>query len=594
MKEKWFQKNKQANFALLAQQAGISEVTARVIVNRGIDSMDAFWQYVRPEMSSIADPWRMKDMESAVDLLMEKLQGGSHIRIVGDYDVDGVMASYVLLQGLKRVARALTASAQIDYEIPDRILDGYGINVSIIDQAAADGVDTILTCDNGIAASEQIAHGKEQGMTIIVTDHHDIPEVLPPADAVINPKQMDCGYPFKGLCGAGVAWQLVRGLYRKCGLPMEAAEELLEMVALATVCDVMELLGENRVLVRNGLQRLSHTQNIGLQALLRATEMEEKELTAYHCGFVIGPCINASGRLESAKQGLRLLLSENPAEAAGLAADLVVLNEERKTMTADAVEEAVRQAEEQVATGDGVLVIYLPECHESIAGIVAGRIRERFYRPVLILTKGEPYIKGSGRSIEEYNMFEHLSECKEHFSKFGGHPLAAGFTLTGAEPEKVDRLREALNATSGLLEEDLIPKVSFDQVLPLAVVKEELIGEFDQLAPFGKGNPRPLFAVRDVMVRQVKILGKNRNVVRLSLREGAEEGRMAYGKEYQGILFDDGDVFLSYIEEKYGAETVRRLQEGGTDGVKLDLIYCPEINEYQEYRNIQMVVEHYR
>ena len=409
MEEKWFQKNRQADFAVLAREAGISEVTARVIVNRGINSMDQFWQYVRPELSRIADPMKMKDMEQAVAILLEKLRQGASIRVVGDYDVDGVMSTYILLRGLRRVQRELEETgktetvkierSQIDYEIPDRILDGYGLNISILDQAAADGVDTILTCDNGIAAAEQIAHGKTLGLTIVVTDHHDIPfekiaqteevrELLPPADAVVNPKRSDCPYPFPNLCGAGVAWQLVRALYQQQGIPIEEAEELLEMVALATVCDVMELLGENRILVKCGLRKLQATANIGLQALLAATGMEDRELTSYHCGFVIGPCINASGRLESAKQGLRLLLSDHRQEADLLAASLVALNEERKSMTAAGVEEAVCQSEKRLAEGDRVLVCYLPDCHESIAGIIAGRIRERFYRPTLILTKG--------------------------------------------------------------------------------------------------------------------------------------------------------------------------------------------------------------
>ena len=559
MEEKWFQKNRQADFAVLAREAGISEVTARVIVNRGINSMDQFWQYVRPELSRIADPMKMKDMEQAVAILLEKLRQGASIRVVGDYDVDGVMSTYILLRGLRRVQRELEETgktetvkierSQIDYEIPDRILDGYGLNISILDQAAADGVDTILTCDNGIAAAEQIAHGKTLGLTIVVTDHHDIPfekiaqteevrELLPPADAVVNPKRSDCPYPFPNLCGAGVAWQLVRALYQQQGIPIEEAEELLEMVALATVCDVMELLGENRILVKCGLRKLQATANIGLQALLAATGMEDRELTSYHCGFVIGPCINASGRLESAKQGLRLLLSDHRQEADLLAASLVALNEERKSMTAAGVEEAVCQSEKRLAEGDRVLVCYLPDCHESIAGIIAGRIRERFYRPTLILTKGEPYIKGSGRSIEEYNMFAQLSACKELFSKFGGHPLAAGFSLTGDAPELVEGLRQRLNEQANLTEEDLLPKVSFDQVLPFSAVTEELLAEFDELAPFGKGNPKPLFALRNITVRSARVLGKNRNVVRLALRENAiGSGIMTgIGKEYQGIL----------------------------------------------------------
>lgn len=610
MKEKWFQKNKKANFALLAEQAGISEVTARVIVNRGIDNMTSFWQYVRPELESLSDPFLMKDMEQAVTVLKKKLEEGKAIRIVGDYDVDGVMSTYILIRGLTAARDVLLPplgqdSSRIDYEIPDRILDGYGINVSILDQAAADDVDTILTCDNGIAASAQIAHGKDLGMTILVTDHHDIPyeeledgtrrEIIPIADAVINPKQTACPYPFKNLCGAGVAWQFVRALYQCCGIPMERAEELLDAVALATVCDVMELLGENRVLVRHGLLRLQQTTNLGLQTLLAATGMEEKELSAYHCGFVIGPCINASGRLESAKQGLRLLLSQNPAEAKALAATLVVLNEERKNMTADSVEQAVALAEEYLAQGDQVLVVYLPDCHESIAGIVAGRIRERYYRPTIILTQGEPYIKGSGRSIDEYNMFEHLTAVKDLFSKFGGHPLAAGMSLLGSTAEYAEELRRRLNVEAHLTEDDLMPKVSFDQVLNFAPITEQLIAEFDQLAPFGKGNPRPLFAQRNVMVRHAKILGKNRNVVRLALREESPDGsRMGFGKEYQGILFQDGDTFLEYIAEKHGQDAAARLVQGGTTGVQLDLVYCPEINEYQGYRNVQMVVEHYR
>lgn len=585
--EKWFIKNKKADFAQISRSFGISETLAHLAVNRGITSGEALKGFLSPSLSELASPGLFKDGELLTSIVVKKLSEGKKIRIIGDYDVDGVMSTYLLYRGLSVCRRALLSSSEIEYEIPDRIRDGYGINQELVIAAFEDGVDTIITCDNGIAAREQIAYGKQLGMTLLVTDHHDIPieEGVPAADAVVNPKQEDCGYPFSGLCGAAVVFQLLGLMYEKCGIPRKAWEELVEFAAIATVCDVMDLIGENRAIVSVGLKQLRYTKNIGLKALLRECGLEGSGLSAYHIGFVIGPCINAGGRLDTAKKGLRLLLSEDEKEAVLLAKELRALNEERKALTEEGLKEAIEQIESSPALKeDRVLVLYLKDCHESLAGIIAGRLRERYHKPAIVLTKTEKGVKGSGRSIEEYSMFEELSCCKELMTKFGGHPMAAGLSL---EEEKIESLRQALNEKTTLTEEDLIPKVSFDMVLPFQDISLELIREMSRLEPYGKGNPKPVFALKEVELRRAFLIGKNKNMLRLQVKQGNSS-------LYTAMLFRDLERFQRVLSEKYGVLAFEHLLAGRGGDYQMDLLFYPDINEYNGYENIQLIVESFR
>lgn len=585
--EKWFIRNRKADFALIAKQFGINEVTAHIAVNRGISSNKEMQEYLHPSLEDLHEPRTMKDMEKAALMIQEKIAEGKKIRIIGDYDVDGVMATYILYTGLKK------CGAEADYEIPDRIKDGYGINVGIVDAAADDKVDTILTCDNGIAAYSQIQRAKELGLTVVVTDHHDIPfqeengekiYQLPPADAIVNPKQSDCSYSMEGICGAVVAFKLIQVLYDNCGIGKEAAEEFLEFAAIATVCDVMDLKEENRTIVQHGLRRAELTKNTGLRALLRANNLEEQHLSAYHVGFVVGPCINASGRLESAKLALRLFLTKEEKIAEEYAKELKQLNEERKELTNRGIEKACELVESRYME-NAVLVVYLEHCHESIAGIIAGRLRERYNKPAIVLTDGEEHVKGSGRSIEEYPMFDKLNECKELLLKFGGHPLAAGLSL---EKENIDALRIKLNERAGLVKEDFIPKVSFDMVLPFEQVTYSLLQEFDMLEPFGKANEKPSFALRDVMLVDAKVIGKNKNMARLTVKT-SQSNRI-----YTAMLFRDFERFEELIRNKYGEESLARLYEGTAEEVFIDIIFYPNVNEFNGNTTIQFVIQHFR
>ena len=579
--EKWFIKNKKADFGLIAKTFGVSEVLARLAVNRGVKSNEEMMQYLNPSIENIPSPLLMKDMEKCCDILKKKIEEKKLIRIIGDYDVDGVMSTYILYCGLER------CGAKVDYEIPDRMKDGYGINVQLIEEAIESGVDTILTCDNGISAKQQIQHGKEQGLTILVTDHHDVPidEGVPEADAVVNPKQEDCNYPFEGICGASVAFKLVSVLYQKYGIDAKEMEEFIPFAAIATVCDVMDLVGENRAIVKEGLGRISKTKNLGLKALIEETGLTGKEITAYHLGFIIGPCINASGRLESAKLGLSMLLSKEEKKASDLAKELKKLNDERKEMTAENLEKAIEQVENSDLMEDKVLVIYLPECHESLAGIIAGRLRERYNKPSIVLTKAKDGVKGSGRSIEEYHMFQELSKCKNYLTKFGGHPMAAGLSL---EEENIEPFREALNQQTALTEEDLIPKISFDMVLPLETISIPLIREMELLEPYGKANQRPLFAIRDVIVTKASVIGKLKNMLRLTIKTTTGAGI------YIGMLFRDYDRFVECVEEKHGTGTMEQLINGTSSGVGMDFIFYPSVNEYNGYESIQIIIETFR
>ena len=573
--EKWFVAMKKADFNGIAEKYQISPIIARLMRNRDVIGDEAIDFYLNGTVEDLYDGLLMKDMDRAVDILKEKIEEGKKIRVIGDYDIDGVNATYILQQGLAGLG------ADVDTDIPDRIKDGYGLNQMLIDRALEDDVDTIITCDNGIAAMSEIAYGKENGMTIVVTDHHEVPYLeengekkylLPPADAVVDPHRADCEYPFKGLCGAAVAYKLVEVLYRVSGKSEQEVEHLqerlMENVAIATIGDVMDLVGENRVFVKKGLELLKTTKNEGLHALMQCTGVDTANLNTYHIGFVIGPCINAGGRLDTAKRALELLNASNRREAVTLAADLKELNDSRKEMTEEGVEEAVRQIESSSWKDDQVLVVYLPECHESIAGIIAGRIKERYYRPTFVLTKGETGVKGSGRSIEAYDMFAEMSRCRELFTKFGGHKLAAGLSL---EEEKVEVFRKRINELADLAEEDLQMKVSIDMRLPFPYINEELIHELKILEPFGKGNGKPLFAESKLRVIQPRIFGKNRNVLKCRLED-------QQGNQMEAVYFGEVEDCLRQMEKKQ----------------IMSFTYYPSINEYMGRRTIQLTIVNYQ
>ena len=573
--EKWFVAMKKADFNGIAEKYQISPIIARLMRNRDVIGDDAIDFYLNGTVEDLYDGLLMKDMDRAVDILKEKIEEGKKIRVIGDYDIDGVNATYILQQGLAGLG------ADVDTDIPDRIKDGYGLNQMLIDRALEDDVDTIITCDNGIAAMNEIAYGKENAMTIVVTDHHEVPYLeenrekkylLPPADAVVDPHRADCEYPFKGLCGAAVAYKLVEVLYRVSGKSEQEVEHLqeslMENVAIATIGDVMDLVGENRVFVKKGLELLKTTKNEGLHALMQCTGVDTANLNTYHIGFVIGPCINAGGRLDTAKRALELLNASNRREAVTLAADLKELNDSRKEMTEEGVEEAVRQIESSSWKDDQVLVVYLPECHESIAGIIAGRIKERYYRPTFVLTKGETGVKGSGRSIEAYDMFAEMSRCRELFTKFGGHKLAAGLSL---EEEKVEVFRKRINELADLTEEDLQMKVSIDMRLPFPYINEELIHELKILEPFGKGNGKPLFAESKLRVIQPRIFGKNRNVLKCRLED-------QQGNQMEAVYFGEVEDCLRQMEKKQ----------------IMSFTYYPTVNEYMGKRTIQLTIVNYQ
>ena len=573
--EKWFVTMKKADFNGIAEKYQISPIIARLMRNRDVIGDEAINFYLNGTVEDLYDGLLMKDMDRAVDILKEKIEEGKKIRVIGDYDIDGVNATYILQQGLAGLG------ADVDTDIPDRIKDGYGLNQMLIDRALEDDVDTIITCDNGIAARNEIAYGKENGMTIVVTDHHEVPYLeengekkylLPPADAVVDPHRADCGYPFKGLCGAAVAYKLVEVLYRVSGKSDQEVEHLqeslMENVAIATIGDVMDLVGENRVFVKKGLELLKTTKNEGLHALMQCTGVDTANLNTYHIGFVIGPCINAGGRLDTAKRALELLNASNRREAVTLAADLKELNDSRKEMTEEGVEEAVRQIESSSWKDDQVLVVYLPECHESIAGIIAGRIKERYYRPTFVLTRGETGVKGSGRSIEAYDMFAEMNRCRELFTKFGGHKLAAGLSL---DEENVEVFRKRINELADLTEEDLQMKVSIDMRLPFPYINEELIHELKILEPFGKGNGKPLFAESKLRVIQPRIFGKNRNVLKCRLED-------QQGNQMEAVYFGEVEDCLQQMEKKQ----------------IMSFTYYPSINEYMGRRTIQLTIVNYQ
>ena len=584
--EKWFVINKGADFAGIAKRFGISPVTARLIRNREVMGDEAIARYLKGGIGELYDPHLLLDSDRLTDILVQKISEQKKIRVIGDYDIDGVMSTYILYKGITR------CGGSVDFQIPDRMKDGYGINDHLIEQADEAGIDTIITCDNGIAAIGEIAHAKSLGMTVLVTDHHEIPYTeergerhykRSEADAIVNPKQMECTYPYKNLCGAAVAWKVIQILYEKCDIAVEESYDFLENVAFATVGDVMDLTDENRILVREGLKRTHTTMNPGMRALILQNKLEPEQISSYHFGFVLGPCINASGRLETAKIALNLFLQEDVKKASEIAAELVDLNAQRKDMTAEGVELAMQQVEEG-NTGEKVLVVYLPDVHESLAGIIAGRIREACHKPTFVLTKSEDGVKGSGRSIEAYSMYEELCKCQELFTKFGGHPMAAGLSLPEAN---VEIFREKINACCGLTEEDFIPKIKIDIPMPVDYPDIPLVNELLLLEPFGKANVKPQFADKNLGIDRAVVVGKNQNVLKLTLKTER-------GKSISAVYFGDVEEFREYYGRKYGENEVQQAFLGRTNGIRMSVVYYPEINRYQGNESIQIVIKNYQ
>ncbi len=579
---------KKADFKGIGERFSIDPVTARIIRNREVVGEEAIDAYLNGGVEQLHNPRTMKDMEKAVAILIDKIKNQNRIRIIGDYDIDGIQSSYILSEALK------SCGAQVDIAIPNRILDGYGINERLILEAHEEGIDTILTCDNGIAAGDVIAEGKKLGLTVIVTDHHEVPYeetdegriYQPPcADAVVNPKQADCPYPFKSLCGAGVAYKLVQVLFEEMGKEPEAVEAYLPYAAFATVGDVMDLLGENRILVKEGLKRLQNTDNLGLHALMVQNKLSPKDVKAYHVGFILGPCLNASGRLDTAIRALKLLQAREEGEAVSLAKDLTDLNASRKEMTAQGVEQADVLAREALEAGDKVLVLYLPDCHESLAGIIAGRIREKYNHPVFVLTRAEEGVKGSGRSIPAYSMYEELCKVKELFTRFGGHPMAAGISL---KEEDIPRLRQGLNTYTTLTREDFIPKIMIDVPMPLDYITPQLARELSVLEPFGKGNEKPVFADKDIRILSARVIGKNNNVCRMRVAS-------SLGRVMDAVYFGDIEKIKNFIAEKYTNNVVELLFKGEAVpvNVTMSFVYYPELNRFNGKETLQIVIKNY-
>ena len=568
--EKWMVYNKKADFQKIGSEFGIDPVIARLIRNRDIQDMKEIRSYLYGTLAEIPSPWKMKDMERAVQILQKKITQKKKIRIIGDYDIDGVTATCILLKGLKRL------NANVDTYIPDRVKDGYGMHEQLIDKALEDGIDTILTCDNGVAAAAEIEYAKKEGLTVIVTDHHDIPFrdtedgriwIIPKADAVVNPKQNDCLYPNKNICGAVVAWKLIWALYERLGIDSDEIWDFLELAAIATVGDVMDLQGENRIIVKEGLKKLSSTSFEGLKALICVNNLEGAEITAYHVGFVIGPCINASGRLDTAARSLELLLADNMEDAMKLADDLYDLNQSRKAMTEQGKEQAIQSIEENNLGKDRVLVVYLPDCHESLAGIIAGRIREAYNKPVFVLTKGADGVKGSGRSIEAYSMYEELVKCSDLLTQFGGHPMAAGLSM---EEKNVELFRRRLNDNCTLTEQELIPKIMIDVPMPISYLSKKLTEQLKVLEPFGKGNSKPLFAQKNLRAVGIRVLGRNRNVAKMLLID-------ENGIKMDAVYFGEAQEFVDFVQAH---DTI-------------SVTYYPEINVFQGRENLQVVIKNY-
>ena len=586
---KWILQRKAADYATLSAKLKVDPVIVRLMVNRGLSTYEEMEEYLHPTLNNLPDPHLFADMDEACELLMEAIDEGTKIRVVGDYDVDGIMSTYILTIALRE------AGADVDYAVPHRMVDGYGINPEMVQTAFDDGIRFIITCDNGIAAAPAIDLAKELGMTFVVTDHHEVPfelaadgvtkiQQIPHADAVVDPKRDDCNYPFKGICGAQVAWKLVDVLYEFLGIEKEKADSFLQFASIATVCDVMELKGENRSTVYHGIKAIENTDNIGLNALLARNELKGKPLSCYHLGFIIGPCLNASGRLDTAGRAIELLMETDEAKALAMANELVELNGQRKTMTQTGIDRAKEQIESSDLKNDRVLVIYIPELHESLAGIVAGRIRETYNKPVLVITDAEEGAKGSGRSIPAYNMFEELTAVKDVFTKFGGHPMAAGVSL---EKSKIDELRRRLNENCTLTEDDMQEIIKIDCDMPLSYITEGLIDSIDLLAPFGTGNSKPLFALKNIPVQKMAYMGKEGQYLRMSLE--TEKGETMTALMFRGV-----EDFERSVEEKYGEASWQGLFSGNSNGVTMDIVYEPSINEFRGNRSIQIIIENFK
>lgn len=585
--EKWIEIRKGGNFMEKAKKYGIDPLIARIIRNRDIIDEKEITEYLYGGKEALHNPHLLKDVDKAAEIIAEGIAGKKAMRIIGDYDIDGVNATYILLEGIRR------CGGNVDAAIPDRMKDGYGINEHLIGQALSDGKELLITCDNGIAAINEINFAKEKGMTVVVTDHHEIPyrnteqgkEFLRSnADAIVNPKQNDCLYPCKGICGAVVAWKLVQVLYERMDIPVEEAEIFIENAGFATVGDVMDLTGENRILVKLGLKALEHTKNPGMKALIAKNKLSDKPLSAYHIGFVLGPCINASGRLDTAKRSLELLLERDEVKASALAGELVELNESRKYMTQQETQKALEQIEKEGREKDKVLVVYLPECHESLAGIIAGRIREAYQRPVFVLTRGEEGVKGSGRSIEAYSMFDKMTEVAELFTKYGGHPMAAGLSM---QEEDIDKLREQLNQKAELSEEDMAEVVRLDAVLPMSYFTVDTIRQLSVLEPCGKSNTKPVFADRNIKITRAGIVGVNRNVLKLHLLDSK-------GNPVAGVYFGEVEKFLTFLSEKFGSEEVDAAMHGRENSIQFAAVYEPAVDTYSGRESVQAIIRRFR
>lgn len=585
--EKWIEIRKGGNFMEMAKKYGIDPLIARIIRNRDIIDEKEITEYLYGGKEALHNPHLLKDVDKAAEIIAEGIAGKKAMRIIGDYDIDGVNATYILLEGIRR------CGGNVDAAIPDRMKDGYGINEHLIEQALSDGKELLITCDNGIAAINEINFAKEKGMTVVVTDHHEIPyrnteqgkEFLRSnADAIVNPKQADCPYPCKGICGAVVAWKLVQVLYERMDIPVEEADIFIENAGFATVGDVMDLTGENRILVKLGLKALEHTKNPGMKALIAKNKLSDKPLSAYHIGFVLGPCINASGRLDTAKRSLELLLERDEVKASALAGELVELNESRKYMTQQETQKALEQIEKEGREKDKVLVVYLPECHESLAGIIAGRIREAYQRPVFVLTKGEEGVKGSGRSIEAYSMFDKMTEVAELFTKYGGHPMAAGLSM---REEDIDKLREQLNQKAELSEEDMAEVVRLDAVLPMSYFTVDTIRQLRVLEPCGKSNTKPVFADRNIKITRAGIVGVNRNVLKLHLLDSK-------GNPVAGVYFGEVEKFLTFLSEKFGSEEVDAAMHGKENSIQFAAVYEPAVDTYSGRESVQAIIRRFR
>lgn len=585
--EKWIEIRKGGNFMEMAKKYGIDPLIARIIRNRDIIDEKEITEYLYGGKEALHNPHLLKDVDKAAEIIAEGIAEKKAMRIIGDYDIDGVNATYILLDGIHR------CGGNVDAAIPDRMKDGYGINEHLIEQALSDGKELLITCDNGIAAINEINFAKEKGMTVVVTDHHEIPyrnaeqgkEFLRSnADAIVNPKQADCPYPCKGICGAVVAWKLVQVLYERMDIPVEEADIFIENAGFATVGDVMDLTGENRILVKLGLKALEHTKNPGMKALIAKNKLSDKPLSAYHIGFVLGPCINASGRLDTAKRSLELLLERDEVKASALAGELVELNESRKYMTQQETQKALEQIEKEGREKDKVLVVYLPECHESLAGIIAGRIREAYQRPVFVLTRGEEGVKGSGRSIEAYSMFDKMTEVAELFTKYGGHPMAAGLSM---REEDIDKLREQLNQKAELSEEDMAEVVRLDAVLPMSYFTVDTIRQLSVLEPCGKSNTKPVFADRNIKITRAGIVGVNRNVLKLHLLDSK-------GNPVAGVYFGEVEKFLTFLSEKFGSEEVDAAMHGKENSIQFAAVYEPAVDIYSGRESVQAIIRRFR